>query len=272
MEENGGINLNALHRGQCLYEDKPLKSMPIKRITLTKDKEILFNPDQDRYIFFSPNYMHHTYYMIKKMMDTMNAFLAKLNKERLCISGRDFGDINKIKKACNCLGMLKKEIRIESLSILYLAQVKKLIDDCSIDTQLKLAGQHIPEKTDRRVHGGGLGLTDDWLELLKYTSLFVKTKTFDLDNFFELLLEKKQKKLNMMQLCEMFESQHLTLHKLKHISEKNAINNIYQSIDNIFEKNEYNPRNKALNEAYFSSQRRLIKKDRNQALIEMSCR
>ena len=269
MIVNEGININSLYRGQCLYEDKPIQSMPYKRISITKEKELIFNPNQDKYVFFSPSYIHHMYYLIKKMIDTMNSFLQKMNKDYLLINGRDFNNYDKIKKVCESLGMLKKEIRLESFSILYLAQVKNFINDCSIDSQFKFAGQHIPERTDKRVCGGGLGLSEDWLELLKYTTLFIKTKTFKLEDFLAFVLEKKNKRLTRTEICEMFELKNLTLHKVKHITEKNAINKIYNSIGNIFQKKEYNLQNKNLTDSYFANQRRIIKRDRNNAILEL---
>lgn len=266
---NNGIELTSFYRGQCLYEDKIVRTMPARRISLTKDKGIIFNPDQSRYVFFSPSYTHHVYYLIKKMLDTMNAFLRKMGKDTLTITTRDFDNYQKIKQACNALGALKREVKIESMEIDFLSQVKKFIDDCSIDSKLKNEGQLIPEITDKRVCGGGLGLAEDWLELVKYTTVFSKTKNFNLEDFLNFALEKKNKKLTRKKMCEVYELKNPIFHLVRHISEKDSSNKIYKAIENIYEREEYDTSNQILTDSYFAKQRKLIKKAKNEALLEM---
>ena len=264
-----GIELSTFYRSQCLYEDKVVTTMPAHRVSLTKDLEIVFNPDNSKYVYFSPTKIHHNYYMIKKMVDTINDFLRKMNKESLCISERDFRNYEKIKKACVSLGNLKKEVRIESVSLDFLASVEKFVLECSIENRKKKEGQLIPERTDRRVCGGGLGLAEDWLELLKLTTLYSRRKVFQLEDFLDFVLEKKNKKLSRIQACDLYELKNPRVCLVKHIVGKDSINQIYRAIDNIYENQEYNETNEVLTKAYFEQERKLLKKERGEAVKQI---
>lgn len=126
------LTLSTLYRAQSVVDGRTFQTLPMKRVSLSDAQGLIFNPDHTRYIYFSPSSVHHAYYINKKLIDTVNYFLDKYGKRVKRLVSRDFDNLQIVKTALSELGDLRKEVKVESIALEYLAVFKKMIDDCAI--------------------------------------------------------------------------------------------------------------------------------------------
>ena len=264
MEEK--LTLSTLYRAQIQVEGKILQTMPVKRVSLSEANGLVFNPDNTKYIYFSPSSIHHSYYIHKKMLDSVNFFLDIYGKKVKNLVSRDLGNLDLVKIALEELGDLKKEIKIESIALEYLAVFKKMIDDCAVKQgSFKSDNKmYIPQISDTKTYGGGIGLAESWLDLLRDTTVFIKTKEISIDDLFMTIVSRK--KMSKREVYSRFDTSEHILQGVYHIRDKNGANAIRHDVMKIEENGDY-----ALNETtqrkdYFSSLRRELRQQRALAL------
>ena len=260
------LTLSTLYRAQIQVEGKILQTMPVKRVSLSDAQGLIFNPDHTRYIYFSPSSIHHSYYIHKKLLDTTNYFLDKYGKRVNRLVSRDFDNLQKVKTALSELGDLRKEVKIESIALEYLAVFKKMIDDCAVKQgSFKSDNKmYIPQISDTKTYGGGIGLAESWLDLLRDTTVFIKTKEISIDDLFMNIVSRKQ--MTKREVYSRFDTSEHIVHGVYHIRDKNGANAIRHDVIQIQENGDY-----ALNETtqrkdYFSSLRRELRQQRELAL------
>ena len=264
MEEK--LTLSTLYRVQSVVDGRTFQTLPAKRVSLSDAQGLIFNPDHTRYIYFSPSSIHHSYYIHKKLLDTTNYFLDKYGKRVNRLVSRDFDNLQKVKTALSELGDLRKEVKIESIALEYLAVFKQMIDDCAIKqgTSESDKKMYIPEISDTKRYGGGIGLAESWLDLLRDTTVFIKTKEISIDDLFMNIVSRK--KMSKREVFNLFDTKEHTLQGIYHIRDKNGANAIRHDVMQIEENGDY-----ALNETtqrkdYFSSLRRELRQQRALAL------
>ena len=264
MEEK--LTLSTLYRAQSVVDGRAFQTLPVKRVSLSDAQGLIFNPDHTRYIYFSPSSIHHSYYIHKKLLDTTNYFLDKYGKRVNRLVSRDFDNLQKVKTALSELGDLRKEVKIESIALEYLAVFKQMIDDCAIKqgTSESDKKMYIPEISDTKRYGGGIGLAESWLDLLRDTTVFIKTKEISIDDLFMNIVSRK--KMSKREVFNLFDTKEHTLQGIYHIRDKNGANAIRHDVIQIQENGDY-----ALNETtqrkdYFSSLRRELRQQRELAL------
>lgn len=200
------------------------------------------------------------------MLDTVNLFLGIYGKKVKNLVSRDLGNLDLVKIALEELGDLKKEIKIESIALEYLAVFKKMIDDCAVK-QGSFKGDnkmYIPQISDTKTYGGGIGLAESWLDLLRDTTVFIKTKEISIDDLFMTIVSRK--KMSKREVYSRFDTSEHILQGVYHIRDKNGANAIRHDVMKIEENGDY-----ALNETtqrkdYFSSLRRELRQQRALAL------
>ena len=260
------LTLSTLYRAQSVVDGRTFQTLPMKRVSLSDAQGLIFNPDHTRYIYFSPSSVHHAYYINKKLIDTVNYFLDKYGKRVKRLVSRDFDNLQIVKTALSELGDLRKEVKVESIALEYLAVFKKMIDDCAVKQgSFKSDNKmYIPQISDTKTYGGGIGLAESWLDLLRDTTVFIKTKEISIDDLFMNIVSRKQ--MTKREVYSRFDTSEHIVHGVYHMRDKNGANAIRHDVMQIEENGDY-----ALNETtqrkdYFSSLRRELRQQRELAL------
>lgn len=264
MEEN--LTLSTLYRVQSVVDGRTFQTLPAKRVSLSDAQGLIFNPDHTRYIYFSPSSVHHAYFINKKLIDTINYFLDKYGKRVNCLVSRDFDNLPKVKTALSELGDLRKDVKVESIALEYLAVFKQMIDDCAVKQGKTQTDEkaYIPEISDTKRYGGGIGLAESWLDLLKDTTVFIRKKEISIDDLFMNIVSRK--KMSKREVFNLFDTKKHTLQGIYHIRDKNGANAIRHDVMKIEENGEYNQNELTCQKDYFSSFRRELKHQRELAL------
>ena len=251
---------------------------PIKRVSISADGGIEFNPDERKYIYFSKSMKHHSYYLYNKVVQIINDEL-KYAKGRPQFSKIDLPE-NMAKflpskfaslKYYNMNSEIIKKVQaffrdylppkdVELVSLQYLNTFGTLLDNCAIKNSKK--NQSLgPEVSDQRMYGGAYGINDVWLDLLKSSTVITNTTIVKMDKFFDFLLDESffgeagRARLNALsqeqELIGSFSSLKYNDVANPKIYDKNNINDIVSIVDQIKDCHLYNPKIE-LSKEYFS--------------------
>ena len=170
---------------------------PMKRVIVRKDGYINFNPDNNKFVYFSKNINHHCYYIFNKIIKIINTEIDNYNNEHkanLCSQslrkfhcyGANINVINEVKKIF--LDYFPPKY-IEVISMRYLWSFTRLFEDCAIINRTnKVYG--LPEQSDVSKYGGAYGMNSEWLDLLNCCTDKTEIRSFSIDNFFDFLKYK----------------------------------------------------------------------------------
>lgn len=257
---------------------------PAKRVIISNDGQIEFNPDASKFVYFSKTEKHHVYYIYTKVLKII---MAEINRSKDLPCVKTLG-INNNFRASDFLGGLNyrviKEVQkffqeyippkyVELVSIKYLNVFSGLFEDCAINNLKKQAQSNVPEVSDKRIFNGAYGINDAWLELLKCCTIESEQSALSLEQFFEFILAnsykykttKKSIKPILNNYPQFFEILNLMTSRILEnpkFNDKNNINDIKYYIQAIEEYKLYNQKKlKALNKEYFATKRQEFQQD-----------
>ncbi len=257
--------------------------LPVKRVIVSKFGQLEFNPDQNRYIYFSRTYKHHAYYIFHKVFGIIKGELKKakanpkLSNLNLPMQFQFFDsyqnvNIKVIKQVKDFFSNYLPPQAVELITFEYLNCFANAFEDCCINNKVKTEGKHVPEISDTRTFQGAYGINDAWLELLK--SCIVKTKSCNLsiDKFFGFLLgdsyraKVDRKSIKNVMRANPFYFEMLNEVTYKHLKnpdfyDKNNVNCVIKSIDKIEKRKLYNCQNRIVDESIFEALKREAKKE-----------
>ena len=138
----------------------------------------------DNYLYFSKSIDHHEYFTIKRIRQLLNKLLEEETDYKLTL--KELGESNSYTHIKNFI------LNTEKLEDLYSIKLvtNKNIDQLLKENSFKLEEKRKPgsvEKVDRRVYGGGYGITKEWKELLYALTYFTSFHTIDKKDIIELL-------------------------------------------------------------------------------------
>lgn len=137
-----------------------------------------------KYIYFSKNERHHTYYVERRLKQLISEEVLKetgikFNKENII----DNGSFNEIERYIENHSFDNKSLSIEFCSSPIMS---KLLSKNTISNRNKLAEDRRIERVDSNLNGGGYGFCEDWLyvfEILTHFYTYRRITTEDMLNF-----------------------------------------------------------------------------------------
>ncbi len=149
-----------------------------------------FNNNKSHYVYFSSSKNHHYYFTIKRLRQLINAIV--LNDTHYKITRKGLENPQSFHAIQNMIFNSDKIKDLNSISLVCDQVYYALIKENCIDTRKKIQDSGI-ERVDRKVFGGGYGITGPWLDLfndLTYFSSHTRITTLDV---LECLDKLKQK-------------------------------------------------------------------------------
>jgi len=269
-----------------------VKNLPVKRVLLSDDGKIAFNPNSDKYIYFSRARDHHLYYLYSrffKMVKEELLWAKRLNKCGKYNLPDDFRvftfhtnvnvDMLKEVKAYfkNCLP--KKELEIVDME--YLPSYKNMLEECSTYNVKKKYSMNCPEISDPHVVSGAYGINEAWLDLLNSCIVQTKSAVVDFDYMFDYLIDTAYKGRVCRQILKnVLEDNPYLLDVTKGLAyktlanpnffAKDNCNKIVSSLEVIEEGKLYNQDVIKTPEVYFEEKKRMLKAELREVKSEMS--
>lgn len=251
---------------------------PAKRVIVSNDGKIEFNPDASKFVYFSKTEQHHVYYIYSKVLKIIMAELDK-HKDLTCV--KELGVLSNFRATDLLSGInysIIKEVQkffqeyippkyVELVSLKYLNVFSRMFEDCAIENLKKQAQCNVPEVSDKRIFKGAYGINDAWLELLKCSTFESVHLTLSLEQFFDFILANSYKykttknslKPILNNYPQFFEILNITTKRIlanPKFSDKNNVNDIKYYIQAIEEYKLYNQKkSKVLNKEYFATKR-----------------
>jgi len=245
------IGIDQIHRVQADdVGDNPFlnRSVPIKRVIVAPDGDLEFNPDSEKFIYFSKSYDHHNYYIFSKVLKIIREELAKANADpkfaslNLPDDFRAFSYYNNVN--VDIIKRVKDFFRnylppkyVELVTLKYLHSFTDLITNC---TELNVRKDKTkcgdcPEVSDKSLHGGAFGINNYWLELLKCCTISSKSCELSMDQFFDFLLDNSSRvRVDKQRLNDVLSSNHILMQLLNTLTYKELQN------PRFFDKNNVN--------------------------------
>ena len=128
-----------------------------------------FDSWSSHYVYFSGSVNHHYYFMLKRLKQLLN--MVVLDDTSYMVSGKSLQDINTYKKIRSIVADSCDLKNLNSISLVCDREFFRLISENSVRNSEKVK-RGMVEKVDRRVYGGGYGVTDAWLDLFNDLAYF----------------------------------------------------------------------------------------------------
>ena len=260
---------------------------PVRRVIVGPSGEILFNPDNKHFVYFSRTKEHHAYYIYNKTFKIIKKEVENAKKdsglskfdvsaEFICPSHIDF---NMLKKINNLFKNYLPPKNIELVSLEYLKSFGNLFEASATHNNKKDFGKNYPEFADPSTYGGAYGVNTEWLNLLKYCTVATKNSVLPVNRVLEFLLEtghamiihKRRFKLifssnqELLTLLDKVPSERVMNPAFLN---KNAPNEIVSALSSIEENKMYSPK-KSFDSHFFSRQRKAFKEEYHEIIQEL---
>lgn len=139
---------------------------------------------RDSYVYFSKSLDHHKYFIIKRIKQLINKIVLSKSPYKLSFfTLSDPNDFNVIK---NLIINDENLPTIYSIKLLSDPNLYNLIINNSFIQSDKTSSRSI-ERVDKRVYGGGYGISSEWLDLFSYLTYFNAYQKIDRYDIIELL-------------------------------------------------------------------------------------
>lgn len=163
LVKNG--NVDELYRFQG-YNSKHMLDLKNDGFSLNND---------DKYFYFSKSLSHHKYFMVKRIRQLVNYILLETPYDLSSKYIRSNDDFNNITKFVFNSDKIKN---LNSMKFVYDSSYYKLIKDNACYNDENKSG-YMVERVDRRVFGGGYGISKEWLKLLEILTFFYSYVNID---------------------------------------------------------------------------------------------
>lgn len=160
-------------------------------------KNKFYDDIENKYVYFSKSIDHHKYFTIRRLRQFLNQIVFIDDDITLCRKNlRDIGTYNMMKNIISNSDLIHD---LSSISLIVANDYYKLLMDNCCSTHNKISSKAIVERVDRRVYGGGFGLSEEWLRLLNHMSLFTTSLRISRADILEMLQKMRAKQgVNMI--------------------------------------------------------------------------
>lgn len=239
-----------------------LMNMPAKRVLISGCGKIEFNPNENKYVYFSKTDKHHVYYIFNKVLKVIinelehhektNAYKALNLPQKVC--NKHFimsANYDIVKRVQDFFKNYIPPMQVELVTLKYLNTMAKFLDKCTIRNTKKQI-TNAPEYCDTVNYGGGYGINSAWLNLLNCCTKETSSNHLSIDKFFDFLLDNTLRAncvthslkgaLNKHpEFLKILENQTYTILQNPAITSKNNVNNIVTSVNDIYKNKLINP-------------------------------
>lgn len=122
------------------------------------------------YIYFSKSLDHHKYFTVKRIRQMLNNLL--LEEYGFPLSNNSLHDHNNYHKIRDLVLYSDNIKELHSYRLVCASPFEELIKDNYQYNHDKKSGTRGIERVDRRVYGGGYGVSDEWKQLMVYLTMF----------------------------------------------------------------------------------------------------
>lgn len=148
-----------------------------------------FEDKENHYVYFSKTLNHHYYFTVKRIRQLINTTILKDTKyqvsKKQLNNSKDFSNIKKIEVNS---GQIKD---LNSIALVCDHIYYDLLGDNSVNNMEKTYQRGV-ERVDRRVYGGGYGVTEAWLDLLSDLTYYSSYTRINARDILKLLEEMKK--------------------------------------------------------------------------------
>ena len=134
----------------------------------------------DHYVYFSNNVNHHYYFVLKRLRQLLNTVV--LAETPYSVTRKTLQSLDDCKKIRDIVANSFSLKNLNSISLICDNEFFRLISENCVRSSSK-AFNGVIERVDRRIYGGGYGVTNAWLDLfddLVYFSSFARISTADI--------------------------------------------------------------------------------------------
>ena len=149
-----------------------------------------YNTDtEESFLYFSKSIDHHEYFTIKRIRQLLNKVLEEESEYR--VTTKDLINQDSFTSIKNIVINTPKLEDLYSIKLVVNRNIDQLLKENSFKQEEKRKVGSV-EKVDRRVYGGGYGLTKEWKELLYYLTYFTSFHTIDRKDIVKLLTNMRR--------------------------------------------------------------------------------
>lgn len=149
--------------------------------------------DSNHYIYFSRTKNHHYYFAIRRIRQLLNKVV--LNNTPYNISNKELENEESFKKITNIVLNKENLKSLKSISLIIDNTYCQLLKANSVYNMLKKNSPYLIERVDRKIYGGGYGISNAWLDLLNDLTLFssyIRITSIDILNILKNMRREKK--------------------------------------------------------------------------------
>lgn len=194
-----------------------------------------------RYAYFSSSLNHHKYFMIKRIRQLLDEEVLK--EENLSISFLSLINNEQYSQIRSLIINTDKLVDMYSTRLVCLKSVQDLLKENSYIQREKVTPNSI-ERVDRRIYGGGYGLSTHWRRLVDLLTYFKSSQRIDRQAILELISNMRRtgaitKKDNINFLVSKIEKYCFEINK--QLESDFTKYEIIECLERIIENGDYNP-------------------------------
>lgn len=259
IETNKVFRIQASEKETCPFLNR---TTPVKRIIVADNGALKFNPDSNKFVYFSRNEKHHTYYIFNKVLKIIKEEVAKASKDPQYAKLKLSNDFRAFSYQTNVNIEVIKRVReffanyippkyLELVTLKYLNSFSSLMDECTSRNVSKDKDSKCPEISDTGIFGGAYGINSTWLDLLNCCTISSSTAQLPITKVFDFLLDTSYKAhVSKQRLSFIFNTNPYLMDLLKEMTYKhlanpqffnqNNTNDVVRHLETIKEQKLYN--------------------------------
>ena len=149
--------------------------------------------DSKHYIYFSGTRNHHYYFTIRRIRQQLNKVV--LNDTPYNISNKELKNEESFKKITNIVLNQENIKNLKSISLIIDKNYYQLLKENSVYNMVKKQSPYLIERVDRKLYGGGYGVSNAWLDVLNDLTLFsscIRITSIDILNILKNMRREKK--------------------------------------------------------------------------------
>ena len=195
--------------------------------------------DSKHYIYFSRTKNHHYYFTIRRIRQLLNKVV--LNDTPYSISNKELENEESFKKITNIVLNQENLKGLKSISLVCDNAYYQLLKENSSCNMAKKVSPYLIERVDRKMYGGGYGVSNAWLNLLNDLTLFsscIRITSVDILNILKNM--RREKKLASPYLISsIFDTKERTYRMSDNLYNDFHKYNIMNDLETIYEEKLY---------------------------------
>lgn len=141
--------------------------------------------NSNHYTYFSKSINHHKYFISKRLVQLVGNIV--LEDTSIPFSKKRLYSHDEYKKIQRCVSESEKLEDLESLRFIVADSFGELLESNFQFNDGKEKGSRIIERVDRKIYGGGYGVSDEWLKLFNLLTIIYGRQTITKNDILTML-------------------------------------------------------------------------------------